>query len=156
MYNAGNGYKRLIQAESRNGVFLDNVAAAVILNESEQILLQLRDQKEGIRSAGKWSLPGGFRKLSETSIQAVKREVFEETNLVLTNPFYFANLIDIFEGSRYVSIDFYFEKIYFPYKLEVNEGQDLKFFNLSDVVYLNTNKHIELICLYAFELLKTE
>ena len=76
---------------------MDKVVAAVILNEKEQILLQLRDQKEGIRSPGKWSLPGGFRKPSETSIQAVKREVFEETNLVLTNPYYFANLIYVFE-----------------------------------------------------------
>jgi len=135
---------------------LDKVVAAVILNEKEQILLQLRDQKEGIRSPGKWSLPGGFRKPTETSIQAVKREVFEETSLVLTNPYYFANLIDIFEGSKYISIDFYFEKINFPYKLEINEGQDLKFFNLSDAVHLNINKHIHLICLYAFELLKTK
>ena len=138
------------------GGFLDKVVAAVILNENEHILLQLRDQKEGIRSAGKWSLPGGFRKQAETSIQAIKREVFEETNLVLTNPLYFANLIDIFEDAPYISIDFYFEKIHFPYELEVNEGQDMKFFNLSDVARLNTNKYIDLICLYAFELLKTK
>jgi len=135
---------------------LDKVVAAIILNEKEQVLLQLRDQKEGIRSPGKWSLPGGFRKPSETSIQAVRREVFEETNLVLTNPYYFANLIDVFEGSKYISIDFYFEKINFPYKLEINEGQDLKFFNLSDAIHLNINKHIHLISLYALELLKTK
>jgi len=146
----------LFYAQSRIGVFLDNVVAAVILNEKEQILFQLRDQKEEIRSPGKWSLPGGFRKQSETSVQAVKREVFEETNLVLINPLYFANLIDIFEGPQYISIDFYFEKINFPYKLEVNEGQDLKFFNLSDAVHLNINKHIYLISLYALELLKTK
>jgi ADP-ribose pyrophosphatase YjhB (NUDIX family) len=133
---------------------LEKVVAAVILNEDGHILLQLRDQKKGIRSPGKWSLPGGFRKPTESSLQAVKREIYEETNLKLICPFFFATLIDVFEDLPYISIDFYFERITVPYALEVNEGQELKFFNLSEFISLNTSQHIDLICLYANKLFK--
>lgn len=131
------------------------MVAAVILNENGHILLQLRDQKKEIRSPGKWSLPGGFRKPTESSLQAVKREIYEETNLELTRPFFFATLIDVFEDLPYISIDFYFDRIKTPYALEVNEGQELRFYDLSDFVSLNTSRHIDLICLYANQLFKS-
>lgn len=134
---------------------MNKVVAAVILNESGQILLQLRDQKVEIRSPGKWSLPGGFIKPAESSLQAVKREIYEETNLELKNPFFFATLIDVFEDLPYVSIDFYFDRIKSPYYLEVNEGQELKFYDLSEFINLNTSRHIDLICLYANKLFST-
>ena len=134
---------------------MNKVVAGLILNDDGHLLLQLRDEKKGIRSPGVWSLPGGFRNDAETSIEALKREIYEETNLKLLNPFYIGTLIDIFEGLPYISIDFYIERIIPPYKLEVNEGQDLKFFDLSDISKLNIRSHVNLMSLYAIELFNT-
>ncbi|UTX51538.1 NUDIX domain-containing protein [Candidatus Saccharibacteria bacterium TM7i] len=54
-------------------------ADAVIINTTEQkILLIQREDTE------QWALPGGFVDEDETPLQAVQREAFEETGLVIT------------------------------------------------------------------------
>jgi len=50
----------------------------IIKNEKGEILL-VKDKKWG------WNLPGGRIEKNETPEEAAKREVFEETNLVLEN-----------------------------------------------------------------------
>jgi mutator protein MutT len=52
-----------------------NFAAAFILNEQGEILLQERGDGSG------WSLPGGAIELGESAEDAMHREVFEETGL---------------------------------------------------------------------------
>lgn len=58
----------------REPIFL-NFAAAFILNDQGQILLQKRSD------AHAWGLPGGAMELGESAEQAMKREVLEETGL---------------------------------------------------------------------------
>jgi len=48
---------------------------AVILNEREEVLLQRRTD------VACWGLPAGSVELDETALEALKREVFEETGL---------------------------------------------------------------------------
>ncbi|MDD5599208.1 MAG: NUDIX hydrolase [Victivallaceae bacterium] len=48
---------------------------AVILNEKGEVLLQCRTD------TGRWGLPAGGVELGETALDALKREVFEETGL---------------------------------------------------------------------------
>jgi mutator protein MutT len=55
-------------------VFVPGVRA-VILNEAGDILLQRRTDN------GLWGLPGGSVELDETVLEALKREVVEETSL---------------------------------------------------------------------------
>ena len=59
-------------------VLLQDGAAAIILNESGQILLQSRADND------RWGLPGGCQELGERFEDTVIREVKEETNLDVT------------------------------------------------------------------------
>ncbi len=131
-----------------------DVSAAVIFNDQSEVLLQLRDVKSGIRSSGLWSLPGGSREVGETSVSAVVREIEEETSLVLDNPIYFLSLRDVFEGSPFIDIDFYLIQVSGPLKFEVNEGQQLKFVALSDLMDYDKNLHLDFVIKYAFFTLK--
>lgn len=56
-------------------VLLQDGAAAIIVNENNQILLQSRSDND------KWGLPGGCQELGERFEDTVIREVKEETNL---------------------------------------------------------------------------
>ena len=57
--------------------------AALIVNHEGKILLEKR------RDNGIYSLPGGSIDLYETVLEGVKREVREETGLLLQNPILF-------------------------------------------------------------------
>ena len=127
-----------------------DVSAAVIFNDLSEVLLQLRDVKSDIRSSGLWSLPGGSREVGETSVGAVVREVEEETTLVLDNPVYFLSLRDVFEGLPVIDIDFYLIQVSEPFKLEVNEGQQLRFVALSDLTNYDKNIYLDFVIDYAF------
>lgn len=56
-------------------VLLQDGAAAIIVNENGQILLQSRADRD------KWGLPGGCQELGERFQETVIREIKEETNL---------------------------------------------------------------------------
>ena len=59
-------------------VLLQDGAAAIIVNDKGQILLQSRTDNE------RWGLPGGCQELGERFEETVIREVKEETNLDIT------------------------------------------------------------------------
>ena len=59
-------------------VLLQDGAAAIIVNEDDQILLQSRADRD------KWGVPGGCQELGERFEDTVIREVKEETNLDVT------------------------------------------------------------------------
>lgn len=51
---------------------------ALVINETQDKLL-LEKRAEHLISGGKWCLPGGFLERDETTRQAIKREIKEET-----------------------------------------------------------------------------
>lgn len=53
---------------------------AIILNEKNQILMQLRTD------FNRWGIIGGALEYNETLEDALKREVYEETGLNIKNP----------------------------------------------------------------------
>lgn len=85
-------FTRLLMGELKHRfVLLQDGAAAVILNDKNQILLQSRADRD------KWGLPGGCQELGERFIDTVIREIKEETNLdVLESDL---KLVDIVSGN---------------------------------------------------------
>lgn len=69
-------FTRLLMADLRHRfVLLQDGAAAIIVNEKKEILLQSRADRD------KWGLPGGCQELGERFEDTILREVKEETNL---------------------------------------------------------------------------
>jgi 8-oxo-dGTP pyrophosphatase MutT (NUDIX family) len=65
-------------------------AVAIILNEEDEVLLQLRGD-------GGWGLPGGIMELGESLEETAAREVFEETGLTIGE----VKLVGLFSGKDY-------------------------------------------------------
>src|SRR5208283_2303074 len=65
------------------------VALAIIYEDREKILLQLRDFKEWISHPGEWALFGGSIKHEESPDEAIIRELQEELDFSAHAPVYF-------------------------------------------------------------------
>ena len=72
-------------------VLLQDGAAAIIVNDKQEVLLQRRADRD------KWGLPGGCQELGEEFSDTIIREVKEETNLDVKKED--LKLIDIVSGA---------------------------------------------------------
>ena len=61
---------------------VETVVAVVLLREDGTALLQLRDEKPGLRHGGMWVMPGGHSEQGESLEAAGRREFLEETGYV--------------------------------------------------------------------------
>lgn len=122
-------------------VLLQDGAAAIIVNDKGQILLQSRADRD------KWGLPGGCQELGERFQDTVIREIKEETNLDVNEED--LELIDIVSGSSrrndYPNGDvvinntaLYCVRNYSGELKWNNEYKDMKFFDLDN---LPENQH---------------
>lgn len=67
-------------------------SVTVIVNDEGEILLQERTYPPGF-----WGLPGGLMELGETTEETARREVFEETSLVVDQ----LQFINVYSGPEY-------------------------------------------------------
>lgn len=130
-------FTRLCMGELKHKfVLLQDGAAAVIVNEKGEILLQSRADRD------KWGLPGGCQDLGETLAETVIREVKEETNLDVKRED--LELIDIVSGetrrSEYPNGDvvinntvLYLVKKYSGELKWDEESKEMRFFKLDEV-----------------------
>ena len=58
----------------------------ILVNQDGNILALKRSLTKDKDRSGCWDLPGGTYELGEDVIDSIKREVLEETSLVITNP----------------------------------------------------------------------
>ena len=118
-------------------VLLQDGAAAIIVNNEGQILLQSRADRD------KWGLPGGCQELGERFQDTVLREVKEETgieldNEVINDPF----LKIIYLNKDYPNKGENRESDIYYYAVETNKLPDLENVNYTES---EINKHFELI-----------
>jgi len=126
---------------------MNDVAAAILINEEEKLLLYLRDNKSTIPYPNHWSLLGGHVEDGETLIQALKRELQEEIEYNAKGFSFVGIFYDSFENRVCVyktGMDKRLEN------LKLNEGQKLDFFSFEESLGLKIPK-----CLKDF-LIKNE
>lgn len=112
-------------------------SVTVIIDNEFRILLQ----KRKATSYGKWGLPGGLMELGESTEDTARREVLEETGLIIGK----LNMIDVFSGSDnflkvpngdecyFVTIAYYTQDFKGEIKIDTCESLDLKFFPINDL-----------------------
>ncbi len=120
-------------------------AGGCIFNKNGEVLLQKR------ADCNKWGFPGGAIELGETPEMAAKREVKEETGLVVEVD----NLIGIYtdsdvicaNGDKVHSICIGYEMSIVGGELicDENETLELKYFSLNDMPELFCKQHEELL-----------
>ncbi len=77
---------------------LDSVAAIFVLRGDGAALLQHRDDKPGLRNAGKWVPPGGHTDRGESMLACARRELREETEYDAPNLRFLLSVDDIVAG----------------------------------------------------------
>jgi 8-oxo-dGTP diphosphatase len=70
-------------------------ASALVLDEEDRVLLARRSNDPG---AGLWDLPGGFLNEDELPLDALRREVREETGLELERPQFLGFWLEPYDG----------------------------------------------------------
>ena len=120
---------------------------AILLNNNNQLLLENRSD------SNRWALIGGGLKIDETLEQCLKREVYEETGLIITNYTFIdicddpTRIVQYPDGNvlRIISV-VYKSHIDFDYNLRIStESNELKFFDidmLNDIDIVETHRHI--------------
>ncbi|MEW6055562.1 MAG: NUDIX domain-containing protein [Bdellovibrionota bacterium] len=104
------------------------VSSVFILRNDGAALLQHRDDKPGLRHAGKWTVPGGHCEPGELIEACARREVLEETGYVCGKLELLAKgvIFDHGDGESYYLALFWtqYDGVQ-PY--QCFEGQDLRF-----------------------------
>lgn len=121
-------FKYLRQYVGQRPVILPG-SVVIILNKQNEILLQKRHN-------GKWGLPGGLMDMGESFDEVAKREVFEETGLVVEN----LNLLNVYAGSKYflkvsngdelysATAVYYTKDVSGHMKIDYSESMDMKYY----------------------------
>ncbi|EON72741.1 NUDIX hydrolase [Lysinibacillus sphaericus] len=114
---------------------------AIIEDDIGRILLQKRTDNNI------WGIPGGILEIGETYEETVKREVFEETNLILNNVSLFGlysgknGFAEYSNGDKVFSVQIIFYSNDYQGTLQINdESSELHFVSRNEIP-LNLNPH---------------
>jgi len=113
---------------------MKKIAAVILENDQNEILLYLRDNKPDIPFPHHWDLFGGYIEEGETPEEALVREVKEELNYNLKDFRFFKEYDctsgDVHPNTKYV----YVGRINEPIEnLSLQEGERLKFFSHDEI-----------------------
>jgi 8-oxo-dGTP diphosphatase len=103
-------------------------SSIIFINEKEQILLFLRDNKPDLPYPNMWDVPGGHVEAYESPERCIIREMKEEMGLDIDELELFSEIEfkDRIEYTFWASADFDIDDI------ELTEGQKLKWFTRDD------------------------
>lgn len=105
-----------------------DVCAVALLREDDAALLQLRDDKPGLRAAASWVFPGGHAEEGETFEAVARREFLEETAYSCWTLVPLLTLRDVFyPGWPPYPFHFFLSTYDGKQSWECREGQELRF-----------------------------
>lgn len=103
----------------------------IVLNDKNQILMGERKNAYG---AGLFGMPGGRIELKEPLVKAVKRELLEETGLIVKSCEYIGVARELQKGGNFIHFGFVVKNIYgVPQNLEPDKCIKWEWFNLDEV-----------------------
>jgi 8-oxo-dGTP pyrophosphatase MutT (NUDIX family) len=115
----------------------------------EEVLLQHRDDRPGLRDSGLWVLPGGGVEVGESLIEAVQREILEETGYQVLSPEFAVMIRDPHSQDPEVGCNGYLHFFTTTFDghspLECLEGQALAFVKLNDVHQLARPPYLDFV-----------
>ena len=123
-------------------------SVVIIRDKNERILLQKRTHPKG-----KWGFPGGLMELGESTVETAKREVFEETNLIVDD----LKLIGVYSGKDYlcsalngdewyvVVVAYMTDKYDGELRINDDESECLEWFSTDEIPENIANTHRELL-----------
>lgn len=132
-------------------------SVVIILKENDEVLLQKRLD-------GSWGLPGGLMDLGESFEQVAKREILEETGLVVEN----LKLLNVYSGSEYylkvpngdelysATAVYYTKDISGDMKIDYSESEDMQYYPLSQLPHKLNDKDKRSIEYYIQSLNKSK
>ncbi|MDM5248069.1 MULTISPECIES: NUDIX domain-containing protein [unclassified Lysinibacillus] len=114
---------------------------AIIEDDMGRILLQKRTDKDV------WGIPGGILEIGETLEETVKREVFEETNIILNNVTLFGlysgenGYAEYSNGDKVYSVQIIFYSNDYKGTIQINDESSELYFVSRNEIPLNLNPH---------------
>jgi 8-oxo-dGTP diphosphatase len=116
-------------------------AAMLLIVTGNGLLMHLRDDKPGIPHPGCWAGFGGAVEDGETTEQALRREVLEETGLGISSAAFLTAEIDHEGDGREVSL-FYVTGDYRPEDIDLQEGAGVAVHSLQDLPQLRMSPFV--------------
>jgi len=108
--------------------------AALIYNKKGEILLVRRKAEPG---RGLWSIPGGAVEVGEKLLDALKREILEETGLTI-KPISIIDIAEVIKKDEDNRIKYHY--IIIDYIAEVSSGILKPSTDVSDAIWIKVNK----------------
>jgi 8-oxo-dGTP pyrophosphatase MutT (NUDIX family) len=116
-------------------------AAMLLIVTGNGLLMHLRDDKPEIPHPGCWAGFGGAVEEGESTEQALRREVLEETGLEIGNATFLACETDHEGDGREVSL-FYVTGDYRPQDIDLREGAGVAVHSLQDLPQLKMSPFV--------------
>lgn len=119
----------------------------LVFDEKNRVLLQLRDQKPNILNPGVWAFPGGISNIKESIEQASRRELREETGLVIKK---ISLITSRFFSDQNAMVHFCMTRISSKEKVSCFEGQEMKFFSILEILPLKVANNYKQLMIWFY------
>lgn len=123
------------------------VVVGIVINENDKSLL-IAKRQHGKELAGFWEFPGGKVEKEEQPLEALKRELYEEIGIMLTEAMLFTTKQHQY-NDKVIDLAFFIVSAFegTPYAKEGQALKEVGFDELHDFPMLEANKEIiDLLC----------
>ena len=104
-------------------------ASIIFVNQQNQVLLLLRDDKPDIPFPNHWDVLGGHVEENETPAECIVREMMEELSFNIESP----TLFKIYHQEEKIEYTFWQQEDFDIDAITLNEGQRLQWFSREEI-----------------------